>query len=306
MGILITGSEGLVGYALCRALEARGEAVAEFDLRAARPQGRGDVRNRDEVAAVAVGCRGIVHLAAVSRVILGERDPALCEATNIGGTGNVLSVAARSSPRPFVIFASSREVYGAAASLPAREDSPLRPVNIYGRTKVEGERLVNAARAGGVRAVTIRLSNVYGSARDHTTRVVPAFARAAVLGEPLRVEGSTHTFDFTHVDDTVRGILALIDVLDAGAEAPPPIHFLTGRATTLGALADKCIELAASPSPRLEAPARAFDVSHFYGDPARARALLDWSPLVTLHDGVARLISAFRSELFASRARTMP
>jgi UDP-glucose 4-epimerase len=37
---------------------------------------------------------------------------------------------------------------------------------------------------------------------DHHDRVVPAFVRAAVSGQPLRVEGADHTFDFTHVDDT--------------------------------------------------------------------------------------------------------
>ena len=304
--ILITGSEGLVGSALRQALSLRNESIVNLDLRAPSLRGQGDVRDKDSVLAATADCRGVVHLAAVSRVILGERDHSLCEATNIGGTRNVLDAAARSPARPWVIFASSREVNGAPSTLPATEDAPPAPVNIYGRTKVEGERLVAAARSSGVRAATIRLSNVYGSTTDHATRVLPAFARAAVLGDSLRVDGSSHTFDFTHIDDTVRGIVSLIDLLDRDAGAPPPIHFLTCTPTTLRELADTCIEVAGSYSRWVEAPSRSYDVSHFYGDPARAHALLGWTPRVMLREGIARLISDFRNELLTPFARTMP
>jgi len=304
--ILITGSEGLVGSALRRVLLHRSESITGLDLHASLPRSRGDVRELGDVSAATTGCRGIVHLAAVSRVILGERDPALCESTNIEGTRNVLTAAAQAPSRPWVIFASSREVYGAPAALPATEDSPLKPINTYGRTKVEGERLVSEARSVGIRAATVRLSNVYGSVADHATRVVPAFARAAVVGDALRVEGSSHTFDFTHVDDTVRGLVSLIDLLDAEGQPPPPIHLLTGIPTTLGQLADTCISLAGSRSHWSEAPSRSFDVSRFYGDPSRAHAVLGWSPRVPLRDGLGRLIADFREELLTPLARSMP
>ena len=302
--ILITGAEGLVGSALRQSLSLRGDAPVNLDLRAPSARGRGDVRRADDVKTALAGCRGVVHLAAVSRVIWGERDPALCTATNVGGTRNVLDAARASITRPWVIFASSREVYGAPIQLPATEDCPLNPMNIYGRTKVEGERLVEEARAAGLRAATVRLSNVYGSIGDHATRVVPAFARAAVRGEPLQIEGSSHTFDFTHIDDTVRGLVSLIDLLDGGGPPPPSIHFLTGQPTSLAALAETCIHLAGSRSVRCEAPSRSFDVSHFYGDFGRARALLGWSPQVALADGVARLIHDFRAELQPAAAST--
>lgn len=295
--ILITGSEGLVGTALRQSLSLRGDLPVNLDLRSPSVRDRGDVRHAHDVQTAIAGCRGVVHLAAVSRVIWGERDPELCTATNVGGTRNVLDAARASLARPWVIFASSREVYGAPIQLPATEDCPLNPVNIYGRTKVEGERLIEEARAAGLRTATVRLSNVYGSVSDHATRVVPAFARAAVCGEPLQIEGPSHTFDFTHIDDTVRGLVSLIDLLDSDGTPPPPIHFLTGQPTSLAALAETCIQLAGSGSVRCEAPSRSFDVSHFYGDFGRARDLLGWSPQVALAEGVARLIRDFRSEL---------
>ena len=300
--ILITGSEGLIGSALRTALEARGADVTGLDLRG--PDGEeGDVRNARRVREAVAGCHGIVHLAAVSRVVWGERGPEICREVNVGGLRNVIAAAAtirtKSSRRPWVVFASSREVYGQPDRLPVTEDAPLRPINVYGRSKAEGERLVEAARDDGLRAAIVRLSNVYGSTRDHPDRVVPAFARGAVLGSVLRVEGADHTFDFTHIDDATRGIVAIVDLLVEGKTPPPPIHLLTGLPLSLGRLAALAADLAGTGATIMQAPPRSFDVSRFHGNPARARRLLGWAPQVEIQQGLARLIRDFRLELGA-------
>ena len=170
---------------------------------------------------------------------------------------------------------------------------------MYGRSKVEGERLVDQARERGQRAATVRLSNVYGSARDHADRVVPAFARAAVSGNTIRMEGAECTFDFTYIDDTARGMVAVIDLLEIG-ETPPPIHLLTGTPTTLHDLATLAIDVAGGTSPVVEAPPRSFDVSRFHGDPSRARELLGWEPRVVLRKGLERLVRDLRAEAGAA------
>lgn len=301
--ILVTGSEGLVGTALCRALVDAGFTVAHFDCRAPQGHGRADVRDAEEVGRAAARCTGIVHLAAVSRVIWGERDPQRCWETNAGGTRHVIEAALAAPRRPWVLFASSREVYGQPERLPAVEDATLAPVNIYGRSKVEGERLLEEGRRAGLRTAVVRLSNVYGSTSDHRDRVVPAFARSAALGGRLRVDGAANTFDFTHIDDTVWGLLALVQVLEAGEQRLPPIHLLTGTPTTLGELAALTISIAGTTAEVIEAPPRHFDVSHFHGDPRRAREILGWQPRVKLADGLQRLIAGFRATLDAGQAR---
>jgi nucleoside-diphosphate-sugar epimerase len=296
--VLITGSSGLIGTGVREALLSMGVEISGLDLKAFGSE-CGDVRDPGRVNAAIEGCDGILHLAAVSRVIWGERDPELCWATNVGGLRNVLDSARLRKNSPWVVFASSREVYGQPAMLPVTEDASLNPVNIYGRSKVEGERLVEEARRQGLRASVIRLSNVYGSTSDHEDRVVPAFARRASLGLPLHVEGADHTFDFTHIDDTARGIVAVIQYMKDGNAPPPPIHFLTGRHTSLLELAKMAKELAASESIIELTPPRSFDVSHFYGSPERARTLLGWRPNVSIREGLARLIDDFRSTLSA-------
>lgn len=290
--ILVTGSSGLIGQAMSVLLGARGYSVVGLDSRA---QGEffGDVRDIARVRSAMVGCAGVVHLAAVSRVVWAERDPDTCWATNVGGVENLISAAISSAAPPWLIFGSSREVYGEPDVLPCREGAPLLPVNTYGRSKVEGERLIETARAQGLRASILRFSNVYGSIHDYHDRVVPAFARAAATGTLLQVEGSAHTFDFTHLDDTVRGIGALVDHLECGGEALDPIHLVTGQPTTLGALATLAVDLAGSGARLVEAPARSFDVGRFFGCPDRALRALDWTPRVDIRTGLARLIADF-------------
>lgn len=298
--ILITGSHGLVGTASCAALQHLGFEIAALDLQASG-RDRGDVCNPAHLLRASEGCSGIIHLAAVSRVVWGEQDPERCWATNVGGTKAVVERALAHRPRPWLIFASSREVYGQPPRLPVTESCDRCPVNVYGRSKLEGERIVERARHEGLRAAILRLSNVYGSTADHANRVVPAFARAAALGAPLSVQGPDHTFDFTHLEDTVRGIVQLVERLDRGEPPPPPIHLLTGQPTTLGTLATLAVELAGTLAPIRRDPPRTFDVSHFYGDPALAAAQLGWSPRITIEAGLRRLVHDFRRALGTAR-----
>lgn len=284
---MITGSSGLVGRALGRALEAQGHRVDGLDLVLGT-----DVRDAATVDAAVAGVDGVVHLAAVSRVLWGERDPEGCVATNVGGTERVLSAALRSPRRPFVLLASSREVYGHPASLPVSEDAPVRPVNVYGHTKARGEASIALARAEGLVASVVRLSNVYGDPEDHADRVVPAFVRGALAGAELRIDGSGHTFDFTWLPDVAEGLCRIVArLLD---RAPPPtLHLVSGRATTLGQLAATAIAVAGRGTTR-EAPPRSYDVARFVGDPSRAATELGWRTDVGIEEGVARLAAALR------------
>jgi nucleoside-diphosphate-sugar epimerase len=293
--VLVTGSDGLIGSAVCHCLEVQGYAPVRFDLK--RSKGvEEDIRLDFAVDTALRGCAGVIHLAAVSRVIHGERDPTGCIATNVGGTRNVLRAAARSPSRPWVIFASSREVYGEPETLPVSEDAPLRPINVYGRSKAEAEAWVQSAREEGLTTAIVRFSNVYGSTEDHADRVVPAFARAAATGAPIRVDGRGHTFDFTHLEDTLRGLLIVVDILQAGERRMPAIHLLTGTATTLSSLAQVANDAGGNASPILDGPERSYDVRRFLGDPSRSRELLGWTARTPVRKGVSALVAAFRAE----------
>lgn len=294
--ILITGSCGLVGVALETELTRNGWDVCGFDTRGVGTN-YGDILDRSALRSIVGQVSGIIHLAAVSRVVEAEREPGLCLRTNVDGLKNVVAAAAEAPSRPWLVFSSSREVYGEASVFPVTEDAPLRPINLYGRSKVVGERVVAGCRAQGVRTAIIRLANVYGSIDDYPDRVIPAFAKAAVLGAPIRLEGPSNTLDFTHVADVARGIAQLALRLSSGCEFPQPIQFVTGEPVTLRDLALKVRALASSGSTLDILQPRRYGVTRFYGTRERAASLLGWKPEVSLDDGLRQLIAEFRNAL---------
>lgn len=293
--ILVTGSEGFIGTSLVRVL-GREYRVRGFDVRAHARAERGNILDCDELRVAMKGCAGVVHLAAVSRVAWGEQDPDGCWQTNVDGTRNVLEAAATAGSEPWVLFASSREVYGQPLDLPVTEDAPPRPFNVYGRSKAEAERLLAEATSAGHSTAIVRLTNVYGGVHDHPDRVIPAFCRAALSNETLRVDGPDREFDFTHVDDVTRGICAAIEILESGTEGITPVHLASGRPTSLVHLAHLVREAAGSASAVRSNGVRPFDVDRFYGDPARAREVLGWKPRVSLEQGVSSLVGAYRAQ----------
>lgn len=304
--VAITGSEGLIGRHLRAALAERKIEVVRIDHALPPSSGRIDLSVPGasvDLEKLFGNCDGVVHLGAVSRVVWGERDPARCWRTNVEGTNAVLQAAASCCSRPWVLLASSREVYGNAARLPVTEDAPRLPLNAYARSKVAAEDLVLAARTA-LRTGIVRLSSVYGDVLDHADRVVPAFARAAAEDGILRVEGAEHLLDLTHAADVADGLSRLMELLDGGDAKLPPIHLVSGVGTTLSALAHLACAVGGSKARLTDAPPRDYDVSHFVGDPDRARRLLGWEAKTPLLDGVRRLVQEYAALSIHSPVRS--
>lgn len=289
--ILVTGHRGLVGRHLVPLLKSAGYQVVGLDI----ADGSGDITQPEAIRSVISNVSGVVHLAAVSRVIWGERNPSLCWQTNAVASHSILEAASQCKQKPWVLLASSREVYGEPDQIPVSEDAPLGPVNIYGRAKAEMERYAQEARLEGLNTAVVRLANVYGCVEDHEDRVLPAFCRNAAEGRPLRVDGFDHLFDFTHVDDTVMGIARLVALLNANEHNLPPIHLLPGIGTTLFEAAKIAVDAADSDSRIVAAPSRTYDVGRFIGDPARAKKLLSWEAKITPAEGIRALVKAFQT-----------
>lgn len=291
--ILITGHCGLVGRHLAPLLSASGYTVVGIDI----ADCTGDIKRIVDLERAMQDCHGVVHLAAVSRVVWGQRNPDLCWQTNALASEALLKAAINSRLKPWVLVASSREVYGEAKSLPVTEDAELVPVNIYGKAKLAMEQAAVQAREAGVNTAVVRLANVYGCTKDHGDRVLPAFCRNAADGLPLRVDGFEHLFDFTHISDTVAGLMRLVALLEDGEHGIPAIHLLPGIGTTLLEAAQMAVRSADSDSVIVQAPSRHYDVSRFIGDPSRAKALLGWQAVIRPDQGIAQLVAAFKQQI---------
>lgn len=294
--ILVTGSRGLIGRNLCQALRAADVEVIEFDLAIPPGQpGHGDIRDVDACVKAISQAHGVFHLAAVSRVVWGEQNPALCHAVNVEGTSNVIAACKRMHNPPWLVATSSREVYGQQSLLPVAEYATLQPLNVYARSKVCGELALEAAAQRGLRAGHIRLSSVYGDTQDHSTRVVPAFILAALRAEPLRVDDNTGMLDLTHVNDVVAGLIAFSKNIASGSLSSP-MHLVSGQGTTLLELATMVTGLTNSLSQIQTAAPRTYDVSRFVGDPHKALSTLGWKQRTPLVLGIKKLIAEYERD----------
>src|SRR5262249_4586864 len=117
---------------------------------------KGDVRDKALMRALLRDADVVIHLAAIVGAPACDRDPALATAGNLE---SVLLLNRLRSARQLVLFPNTNSGYGSTSGESyCTEDSPLRPISLYGRTKVEAER----ALLDSPHAVTFRLATVFG------------------------------------------------------------------------------------------------------------------------------------------------
>ena len=289
--ILVTGSAGLLGSAITKKLRAEEYQVIDCDIRFIDNH----VNFYSETAkSLMQECDGIIHLAAISRVIHGEQYPELCNKVNVEGTEKFLTFYANLPQKPWLIYGSSREVYGQQKNMPVKEDATFNPVNVYARGKVEIENKVRDLSNEGFNTAILRFSNVYGGLMDHFDRVMPAFCISALKNENIRIDGKECIFDFTYVDDVVDGIILTVEKLQE-SQLNTPIHFTGCRGCDLEELAEMIKEITNSSSKLEYMPPRGFDVARFYGDYTNAKEILGWAPKYTLDSGIRKFIQDLKN-----------
>ncbi len=150
--ILVTGASGQLGFELARSLAVHGEVIAT-DRSAL------DLANPDAIVAAVRGIRPVlvVNAAAYTAVDRAEKEPAIAHAVN-GRAPGILAEEAR-RVGALLIHYSTDYVFDGVRRTPYPEDAPAAPLNVYGASKLEGERAIAAT---GVHALVFRTSWVYG------------------------------------------------------------------------------------------------------------------------------------------------
>ncbi len=306
--VLVTGGAGFIGSSLVKELQFDGFSPIVYDFKDAETSRRiaddadvvcGDVRDFERLRRIVQSVNGIIHLAAVSRVVWGYERPRECVDTNIQGTANVLEAARKSPKKPWVIYGSSREVYGEPEELPVRESAPKKVLNVYGMTKIAGENLCRQYhRNYGLNVGILRFSNVYGGVHDHLDRVVPEFIIRSLMGEEITIHGGRQIFDFTHISDTLEGIMRMMVTLDSN-NGPyiDDFHILTGKPTSLQQLVEIIQKATRNRSEIIYGPARDYDVERFYGDPTKASNLLGYTARTSIEEGIAGYVPLLKEHL---------
>jgi nucleoside-diphosphate-sugar epimerase len=229
---VVTGSTGFIGSHLVDALLARGATVRALY----RPETPAALRD-DRVAAYEVDLlddrsvresavwKGATHLFHLAGITQG-RTLAQMRAGNVTPTAHVLAaLAARDGTPPRVVLVSSQAAAGPASSgdRPVRESDIPSPIEDYGRSKLEAERVVEQYRSE--LAVTIvRPCTVYGPRdRDFVEAFRQASHRVAFHAAPRDQQ-----FSIVHVDDLVRALILSGDVSDAVGRT----YFVAGETPT--------------------------------------------------------------------------
>ena len=231
MKALIIGAAGFVGKYLIDHLVDEGWDVAATRLPSETidthvPVHELDILEPDSIAALLEETKPecIFHLAAQSSVAVSWEQPALTVDVNIKGAVNLLE-AVRGMAKPSrVLLIGSGEEYGYVLpeELPIREDTPLRPGNIYAATKIAQGMIGQIyARAYGIEVIIIRAFNHAGPGQADTF-VLPNFCKQVAMIEAglsppvIKVGNLEAKRDFTDVRDIVRAYRLLAEKGECG------------------------------------------------------------------------------------------
>ena len=293
MTIAVTGAAGYIGSHVAHLLRDSGQHVLAVDDMSAGLGHRVDGfplveldLARDDAPVTLRSAfsqhqvQAVVHLAARKAVGESVEQPARYYSQNVAGLANLLTAMTGSGVERLV-FSSSAATYGVPDVDVVTEETPCRPINPYGETKLVGEWLGRAAaRAHGMRVVSLRYFNVAGAGRPELADVlranlVPIVLAAAAEGLPATVFGDdydtpdgTCVRDYVHVADLADAHLAALAYLDAEERPHDVFNVGTGRGSSVLEVVEAVGEALGRPVPTEMRPRRA-------GDPPRLVAAVD-------------------------------
>ena len=314
MSVLVTGGAGYIGSHAVRELLAAGHAVVVYDSlvkghRAAVPAEvpfvNADIRDAAALAETfeKYPIDAVMHFAAASEVGESMVDPAKYYRDNVAATLSLLESMNRANVRKMV-FSSTAAVYGEPESCPIREDAPLRPTNVYGRTKwiIEGM-LADFAMAYGFSHVALRYFNAAGAlpaggvGEDHTpeSHLIPLILKTAlgqrsaisIYGTDYPTPDGSCIRDYIHVTDLATAHVLAIEHLLAGGEP---------RTYNLGSQTGFSVKEVIAAAKRItgvdfavvEAARRAGDPAVLVASSAKFQADFPWQPRYSDPDTILR------------------
>jgi len=306
--IAVTGGAGFIGSHLCARLLARGDEVLCVDnfytgsrqfIAPLLQHPRFELMRHDVTFPLYIECDAIFNLACPASPIHYQLDPVQTTKTSVHGAINLLGLAKRLHAP--ILQASTSEVYGDPDCHPQREGywghvNPIGPRACYDEGKRCAETLfMDYHRQHRVDIRIARIFNTYGPhMHPGDGRVVSNFIVQALTGEPITIYGDgRQTRSLCYVDDTVEGLLRLMDTPDITG----PVNIGNPIELSMLQIAETILELTGSASTLAYRPLPADDPRQRCPDISQARERLDWTPQVALRDGLRRTIAWFDAHL---------
>ena len=239
--VLVTGGAGYIGSHACKALARAGFQPVVFDNLSTGWKGavqwgplvQGDLMDRAAIDAALAEHRpvAVMHFAALSLVGESMQDPGRYWRLNVGGALNLLEACAAAGVRNFV-FSSTCATYGDQDGVLLTEETPQRPINAYGGSKLAIEQMLqDFGKSAGISHVIFRYFNVAGAdpegetGEQHVpeTHLIPLMLDAVagkrpaltVFGTDYPTRDGTCVRDYVHVTDLAEAhVLGLNRLLD--------------------------------------------------------------------------------------------
>ena len=310
--VLVTGAGGFIGSHLTETLVNKGAHVralvrynsrnnwANIESLTAEAKSKlevisGDVHDPFFVDSAVEGVEVIFHLASLIAIPYSYVAPQPYIETNIVGTLNVLQAARRHKIKKMV-HTSTSEAYGTAIYTPIDEQHPLQGQSPYSATKIGADKLAESFfRSFGLPVATIRPFNTFGP-RQSARAVIPAIISQALSRDQIELGSLSPVRDMTFVSDTVNGFIRIAEVPESVGEV---INIGTGLGVTIGELATRVLTLLNMNKPIVAAEERIrperSEVFKLICNNAKAKQLLNWTPQVSLDEGLRAVIEWIRA-----------
>ncbi len=301
--VLVTGGEGFIGSTLVERLVREGA-----DVRALvhyNPFGRhgwldpevhrevevlaGDVRDAERVFTAVERCEVVFHLAALIGIPYSYLAPESYVQVNVMGTQNVASACRRAGVSRLV-HTSTSETYGTALQVPINEDHPLQPQSPYSASKIGADMMaLSFFHAFELPVAVVRPFNTYGPRQSTRAVISTILAQLHSGATTLHLGSTTPTRDFTYVEDTAAGFMAVADCDRAIGQV---VNIGSGAEISIGDLVRLLIEITGSSATVTTDESRlrpsGSEVERLLCDNTRARAWTGWAPEISLRAGLER------------------
>ena len=331
MRVLVTGTAGFIGSHVAQRLLDRGDEVIGFDnlndyydvalkkARLAKLLGRpgythvqADLADRAAVEATFATHRPqrVVNLAAQAGVRYAAQNPHVYISSNVTGFLHILE-GCRHHGVEHLVFASTSSVYGANTRMPFSEHaSTEHPLTLYAASKKANEMMAHSyAHLYGVPSTGLRFFTVYGP-WGRPDMALFLFTKAILAGEPIKVfNHGHHKRSFTYVDDIVEGVIRTLDkpaTANAGWNGASPDPATSNAPYRLYNIGNEqpvellryieVLEQCLGRKARMEMlPLQAGDVPDTEADVSELIAAVDYSPKVSVEEGVSRFVDWYRA-----------
>ena len=318
--VLVTGGAGYIGSHVARELDERGFDVTVLDLlrenygtgnRWAVPTNarfvQGDCGNSELLKSLLPPGQhfdAIFHFAAFILVEESVREPKRYFQNNVEGSRALFEYASVTGV-PAVIFSSTAATYGEPQNALIKETDPQLPVNPYGESKLQAEKILKeiAARTSKMAFVGLRYFNPAGAhgsleigqARPEATHLVNVAAEAAlgkrqsvmIFGDDYPTPDGTCLRDYIHIQDLADAHIKALEYLDQGG-ASDFFNVGYGRPYSVREVLDAMMRVSGKKFSVELRGRRAGDPAQLAADSSKIKSLMDWKPTRDSLDEICR------------------